>query len=211
MCVHACVCGSDLYRICVHACTPQCRRACRGRSSPQTTGPLPSRAAKAERAPRVGCGRGRPGRRGQRRSARTCHSKRGQRGTLKAQGLARCVGRRAQCARRCVDGARLLQDEAHAQRVAGILLKLRRHGDVDRARVLLKQVLARAMAMIFLAWLMAAGPVATMAGGWPLADSRTTWQTALAIEFNFESPLTLSRRLSEAAAEGSRQGGRAVM
>ena len=112
------------------------------------------------------------------------------------------MGRRAQCARRCVDGARLLQDEAHAQRVAGILLKLRRHGDVDRARVLLKHVLARAMAMAFIAWLMAAGPVATTAGGWPLVDSRITWQMARAIEFGFESPLTLSRRLSEQRGQG---------
>lgn len=62
------------------------------------------------------------------------------------------------------------------------------------------------MAMIFLAWLMAAGPVATMAGGWPLADSRTTWQTAPAIEFNFDPPLTLSRRLSEAAGGGVKAG-----
>merc|ERR1719473_2583132 len=57
----------------------------------------------------------------------------------------------------------------------------------------------RAMAMAFIAWLMAAGPVATTEGGWPLEDSRTTWQMAPAIEFGFESPLTLSRGLSEAA------------
>ena len=57
----------------------------------------------------------------------------------------------------------------------------------------------RAMAMAFIAWLMAAGPVATTAGGWPLEDSRTTWQMAPAIEFGFESPLTFSRGLSEAA------------
>ena len=99
------------------------------------------------------------------------------------------------------DGPCHLQDEAHAQRVAGILLKLRRHGDVD-ARVLLKHVLARAMAMAFIAWLMAAGPVATTAGGWPLVDSRITWQMARAIEFGFESPLTLSRRLSEQRGQG---------
>ena len=57
----------------------------------------------------------------------------------------------------------------------------------------------RAMAMAFMAWLIAAGPVATTLGGLPPADSRTMLQMAPATEFGLESPLTLSTGLSEAA------------
>merc|ERR1719353_2513534 len=57
----------------------------------------------------------------------------------------------------------------------------------------------RAMAIAFIAWLMAAGPVATTAGGWLRADSRTTLQIAPATELGLESPFTLSTGLSDAA------------
>ena len=57
----------------------------------------------------------------------------------------------------------------------------------------------RAMAMAFMAWLIAAGPVATTLGGLPPADSRTMLQMAPATEFGLESPLTLSTGFSEAA------------
>ena len=57
----------------------------------------------------------------------------------------------------------------------------------------------RAIAIAFIAWLMAAGPVATTAGGRPPADSRTMLQMAPATELGFDSPLTFSTGLSEDA------------
>jgi len=72
-------------------------------------------------------------------------------------------------------------------------------GDTSRsvAPVSSSSMYLRAMAIAFIAWLMAAGPVATTLGGSP--DSRTTLQMAPATLLGVESALTLSRGSSEAA------------
>ena len=57
----------------------------------------------------------------------------------------------------------------------------------------------RAIAIAFIAWLIAAGPVATTEGGWPRADSRMMLQIAPATELGLESPLTCRMGLSDAA------------